>query len=327
MDLWKRPVGILPAFVEKVWGGARFPPPAGSTGPVGEVWLLSGMAVHPSRLADEPEKLWADVFDAHRGRILGPDASGEISDFPLLVKIIDTEQVLSVQVHPSRPGFSKDECWYVLDAREDAELYCGFRPGVARADVEAALEGGRLPELLQRFRPRAGEVYHVPPGTVHALGAGLTVLEIQEPLNVTFRLYDWDRPGLDGRPRDLQIEKGLRAMTLDPVRAGLREQLPMRVGVFFEKDILLARPTMILYRFRIGRDIPLQTENRMNVWVCTAGGGELAPKDADPIRVKPFDTFVLPASMERTVLLPDAEGFEFVQCWAPPRTGEDENAG
>ena len=136
---------------------------------------------------------------------------------PLLVKYIAPEQNLSVQVHPGEKciartgGRPKTEAWGVV---HDGTIYAGFREGVKREQVAAAANSAALVELLVRHEAKAGEIYFIPAGLMHALGAGVSVFEVQQPSDTTFRLYDWDRTGPDGRPRELQIAEALEAIDL-----------------------------------------------------------------------------------------------------------------
>ena len=183
-----------------------------------EEWLVSGHHTSPSVIANGP---W-------RGRTLewaasefGYDFMGKrvpFSDrFPLLFKVIDARDRLSVQVHPSNSsamrvgGEPKTEMWYVLD--HEAPIYAGLRPGVTSADVEDAVLTGRFEDLVVRHAARPGDVLFIPGGLVHAIGAGARVYEVQQSSNTTYRLYDWGRVGADGRPRTLHVAESL--MTID----------------------------------------------------------------------------------------------------------------
>ena len=137
--------------------------------------------------------------------------------FPLLLKYLDAQRVLSVQVHPNDaqaallqpPDLGKTEAWVVLAAEPGSVLYAGLRPGVGRVDLEIAVRDGTVAELLHVIEPSAGECFFIPAGTVHAIGAGLMIAEIQQASDVTFRLFDWNRNGPDGTPRRLDVEAAL----------------------------------------------------------------------------------------------------------------------
>ena len=136
-------------------------------------------------------------------------------NFPLLFKVIDAKTRLSVQVHPNEGtckvtgGEPKTEMWCALS---DGPIYAGLVPGTSAADVEAAVKSGKFEELLVRHEAKFGDVFFIPGGLVHAIGDGVKLYEVQQSSNTTFRLYDWGRVGADGQPRELHIEKGLRAI-------------------------------------------------------------------------------------------------------------------
>jgi mannose-6-phosphate isomerase len=156
--------------------------------------------------------------------------------FPLLIKFLDAREALSLQVHPrpaaagrhAEEAATKYEAWYVLDAAPGARLQIGAKPGVTPADVVAALAGGRLEDLLISRSAREGDCFYLPSGVPHALGAGLVVAEIQTPSDVTYRLYDWGRAGLDGRPRELHVEQALANMLYDVAEAEIVPARPTR---------------------------------------------------------------------------------------------------
>jgi mannose-6-phosphate isomerase len=166
-------------------------------------WETSVHAAGPSVIANGP--------------LAGRSLADVLPGFPLLAKTIDARHRLSVQVHPNERtaivagGDPKTEMWCLLT---DGPVYAGLRPGVSRADVEAAVESGRIEELLVRHDGRAGDVFFVPGGLVHTIGDGVKLYEVQQSSDTTFRLYDWDRVDADGRPRELHIDAALSAMDL-----------------------------------------------------------------------------------------------------------------
>lgn len=166
-----------------------------------ESWEISAHASDPSVIAEEE---W-------RGRRLSEVAPA----FPLLFKVISAQTRLSVQVHPNEEtckttgGEPKTEMWCALS---DGPIYAGLKAGATAADVEAAVKSGRFEELLVRHEAKFGDVFFIPGGLVHAIGDGVKLYEVQQSSNTTFRLYDWNRVGADGKPRELHIEKGLQAI-------------------------------------------------------------------------------------------------------------------
>ena len=224
------PLVLRPLYRRYIWGGRHFESSLGRTLPPGddyaESWELVDRGADQSVVAAGPlagTTLGALVRE-HGRDLLGRHAPQ--AAFPLLFKFLDACRDLSVQVHPddaraarlTPPDRGKTEAWYVVDAEPGARIYAGLKPGVDIPGLAAGLRSGRCDELLHSFAARPGDCVFIPAGTVHAIGAGLIVAEIQQSSDVTYRLFDWNRTGPDGRPRPLHIEAGLDAVTrLGPV--------------------------------------------------------------------------------------------------------------
>jgi len=212
------PLVMTPSLHVKVWGGRRLETMMGKSlptdEPYGEAWEVHDTAaVANGALAG---KTLGEVLSLY-----GHDLVGEKNDpalgFPLLVKLLDATDWLSVQVHPNdeqaqrydQQPRGKTEAWYVLNADEGAQLVYGMKSGMSGEEMDAAIRENRLEPLLNMVEVQAADALFVSPGTVHALGPGLLIYEIQQSSDLTYRLYDWGRVGLDGKPRDLHIEKGV----------------------------------------------------------------------------------------------------------------------
>jgi mannose-6-phosphate isomerase len=222
------PLLFEPLMVERVWGGNRLqamygkPIPSGKT--IGESWELCDRAEARTRVASGPfsGQTLRQLLEAHPVELLGPKlAAARPKWFPLLIKYVDAGAALSVQVHPDdrmAKEFNdrgKSECWVVVHADPQAAVTRGLRPGTTRADYEAAVREDRVEEVLHAFKPRVGDLLALPPGMVHAIGAGIVVAEIQQNSDLTFRIHDYKRLGLDGKPRQLHIAEALRAIRFD----------------------------------------------------------------------------------------------------------------
>ncbi len=213
------PFLLSPAIKDYIWGGTRLREEFGresSLERLAESWELSchpdgestissgeysGMSL-PRFLSEHPEAL---------GR-----ACTSPEDFPVLVKLIDARNDLSVQVHPDdsyarthENDNGKTEMWYVIDADPGAELVYGFRESMTKEEFRSAVEDGTLMEHVNRVPVKSGDVFFITPGTLHAIGKGILIAEIQQSSNVTYRVYDYGRTGADGKPRELHVEKAL----------------------------------------------------------------------------------------------------------------------
>ena len=219
------PLVLAPIYRRYLWGGRGFAQALGRDLPPGddyaESWELVDRGSDQSVVAHGPlagTTLGSLVHD-HGAELLGRHAPQPA--FPLLFKFLDACHDLSVQVHPdderaarlNPPDRGKTEAWYVVAAAPGSRIYAGLRAGVDHAALAAALTTGTCGDLLHSFTPRPGDCIFIPAGTVHAIGAGLLVAEIQQSSDVTFRLHDWNRVGADGRPRPLHIAAGLEAVT------------------------------------------------------------------------------------------------------------------
>lgn len=229
------PLVFEPMLYEKVWGGRRLERlgkrlPAGKL--IGESWELAdlgatstsgaGGGAARSIIASGPLKGKAlhEVMESAGDRVLSPVARTEEGNFPLLIKFLDAAQNLSVQVHPSpayaaaNPGANlKTECWYILDAEPGSVIYKGIKPGVAREEFArlARSDDPAIVDALIAVPARPGDCHNLPSGTVHALGAGVLVAEVQTPSDTTFRLYDW---GCEGR--ELHVEQAIECADFGP---------------------------------------------------------------------------------------------------------------
>jgi len=223
----REPLCFAPQCLEKVWGGRGlepyFPTAFPPAGPVGEVWVLvdrdDRSSVVRATGAFEGRSLRGLMLSEARD-LLGRTRPGAGGHFPLLVKYLDAARDLSVQVHPDartaeRLGggaSGKTECWYVLSADPGSRIYLGLEPDVEPAHFAASAGSAAVVGLLRSYPVHPGQFVFVPPGTVHAIGAGLRLIEVQENSDTTYRLYDWSRRGLDGAARPLHLDEGLRSI-------------------------------------------------------------------------------------------------------------------
>jgi mannose-6-phosphate isomerase len=220
------PLQSVPVFKQRIWGGQRLREVFGKDLPagekIGESWEIADLPEGKSTIGNGPLRgqTLGDVVRAHVEEIAGTRDFPK--QFPLLVKFLDAQDVLSVQVHPDPEtcrrmgqGDPKTECWYVIRAEPGAVIYKGFRKPVTREQFAKAITEGTAAELLAAVPVRPGECHLIPAGTVHSLGAGLLVAEIQTPSDTTYRVFDWNRVDDTGKPRPLHIAEALESIHFD----------------------------------------------------------------------------------------------------------------
>jgi mannose-6-phosphate isomerase len=297
------PLRFVPYLRPMVWGGRGLAEhlhkalPSGE--PYGESWEVSDHPLHRSAVADGPFQgtTLRTLMETRKAELLGPVP---YDVFPWLIKFLDCRDWLSVQVHPDtdvvkhlRPGEgSKTEAWYVLHAEPGSRVYAGLKPGVGPTDMRAAVAAGTTHELLHAFEPRAGDCVFLPAGTVHAVGGGVLIAEIQETSDVTFRLFDWNRVGADGKGRALHIEESFASIHWDkgPVA-------PLHP----DSDAAHIRcPFFHLSYRKVTSPIKLGGE-KMQAMIIVAGHGTWD----DGRAVEIGQTWVLPASMASQRLRPE----------------------
>ncbi|HAN97768.1 MAG TPA: mannose-6-phosphate isomerase [Planctomycetaceae bacterium] len=286
----RTPLRFEPILRRYLWGGRRLGTVLGKAiGPeddYAESWEIVDHGDDQSRVIAGPlagrtlgaifaefgEALFGERYDAWRSE---ERPAGLQHRFPLLLKFLDCRRDLSVQIHPNDaqarrqdpPDLGKTEAWYVMDAEPGAAVYAGLVTGATRDDLARAIAEGRTESVLHRFHPRPGDCLFIPAGTVHALGAGLLVAELQQASDTTYRLFDWNRVGSDGRPRALHVEQSLAVLRDD---CGPVESVrPIRIDDHRER--LVEAPQFVLDRIRVDRAGPVRND-RVSGGSGTLGG-------------------------------------------------------
>jgi mannose-6-phosphate isomerase len=285
-----------PIYQTRVWGGrllaARFgrdlPDP---DLPFGESWEISARAEADSRVVGGSfdgrrlTELWSDR--ELRSLLFGEEAP-EVGSFPLLFKILDARDTLSIQVHPPASvaaefgGEPKTEVWYIADAAPGAMLYVGVKEGIDEARFRDALAHGEGESCVHAVPVKKGQHLFIPSGRLHAIGAGLLIYEIQQNSDTTYRVYDWNRPGIDGKPRELHVEESLRCIDFSDVTPGMDEP---------EGNLLVACEHFRLECYTLAAGATVDEATRGRFAILTIVAGEIA---AEATRFREGDFFLVP---------------------------------
>jgi len=307
------PLKFEPILKPKIWGGRTLGDVLGkrlpAEEPIGESWEIADLEEDQSVVAGGPA----------RGRALGElvrawgtDLTGGAplfdGRFPLLIKYLDANETLSVQVHPDeamarRLGGRvrvKHEAWYVIDAREDGFIYRGLREGVDAEALARAVKEGRVESVLTRIPARKGHCYYLPSGTVHALGAGVLVAEVQTPSDVTYRIYDWDRiDPSTGAPRELHLQEALRCVSYDAGNV-VEQRLGHVASVWTTVSHLVRCDFFAIDRVRmvegVDQEIPW---GEFLIWMVLEGSGNIRCDGLpEPLSFGAGDTILIPAGLK-----------------------------
>ena len=292
------PMKLQPTLHVKVWGGRmlaeRLNKTLPSPEPYGESWELHGA----SRLLNGSlrGKSLAELTREFGAELIGA-GSDPADGFPLLAKFIDANAWLSIQVHPNDEQAQalegeprgKTEAWVVLNAAPAAKLVVGVRHGTGRASLAQAIQRNTLDHLLEYAEVKAGDVLYIPANTIHALGPGMLIYEIQQSSDITYRLYDWGRLGLDGQPRELHIEKGVQVSNLDALPQVQRPRGDLLVdGAYFRA-----------WRHVLRHDkLNLATTGRFQSLTCIAGALQLHAEGYPSVSLATGDTGLIPACLK-----------------------------
>ena len=270
------PLRLKPILQEYLWGGRRLgellSKPIGDGDTYAESWEVVDHPDGQSVVENGPlaGKTLGELAQSHADELYG--RNGAPPRFPLLLKYLDAQKTLSVQVHPNDaqgatldpPDLGKTEAWLVVAADPGAKIYAGLQEGVDRAQLAEAIEQGQCDRCLHAFEPAVGDCVFIPAGTVHALGSGLVIAEIQQASNTTFRLFDWNRVGKDGQPRPLHIEESLWATDYD--RGPVGPQKPEPTGDGWQRLVACDKFVFSRRHFEAsGETSPLAADNGFRI--------------------------------------------------------------
>lgn len=313
------PLVFEPFLKPVVWGGRRLGSLLNKHLPTdaayGESWELSPHPVHVSRVAEGPlaGRSLTDLCRDSASEVFGSGAADV--RFPLLIKLLDCRQLLSIQVHPhdelaqqfAGEQFGKTEAWIVLEAEPGAVIYAGLKAGVQRPDVERLLATGRLEEGIHSYQPQAGDCVFLPAGTIHAVGGGVVMAEVQQACDATFRLYDWNRVGTDGRPRELHIEQALASIdwTAGPVQPVVPRELESTEEV--TRELCVDCRHFRLERVHLAQHGSWKENAGPTIWMVLSGEAHLQTSTGYARPFQRGETVLIPASSQNPTWSATAE--------------------
>jgi mannose-6-phosphate isomerase len=298
-------------FKERVWGGRELERlyakqlPVGK--PIGESWEISDRPGDASVIANGPltgkDLRW--LMEHHAAEILGAAKPAAEGRFPLLCKILDARERLSLQVHPPAAkarelqGEPKTEMWFIADAAREAGLYVGLKTGVTRAEFQRKIGDGTVADCFQRLPVRAGDAMFLPSGRVHAIGDGLVIFEIQQNSDTTYRVFDWNRVGLDGQPRELHIAQSLASIDFNDFE-------PKLVATKFAADGPLQKRSLVsdplfsveAWKLARGKSCGLKP-TQLQILAVTAGAVAIQ-SDSTTVNLSVGQFCLVPAVLEQT---------------------------
>ncbi|MDD5458080.1 MAG: class I mannose-6-phosphate isomerase [Phycisphaerae bacterium] len=296
------PLKFKPIFKERIWGGQKLRDIFGKQLPantkIGESWELADLPEDKSQITNGSlaGKTIDQAIEQFTAQITGRTDFSK--PFPLLIKFLDAENILSVQVHPDKQtcqrmgmGEPKTECWYIISAEPAAVIYKGLKKGVTKHDFAAATEQGNTAELLNRIEVHPGECHFLPAGTPHAIGAGLLIAEIQTPSDTTYRVFDWNRVDDTGKSRQLHIQQALESIRF----AADEKKLTVRnSGVLVDSEFFKIK------KFNQAKSETIELSDEMKVLIIIKGSGSINDQNST-VTFKAGDTILIPVEFEGVV--------------------------
>jgi len=307
------PLRFEPILKEKVWGGKSlalyYGKKADPSTPIGESWEISAVSDHLSVVANGflAGNNIQEIIEVYMSDITGEVVFEKFGiEFPLLIKFIEAASDLSIQVHPDdkiarekHNAYGKTEMWYILEALPGARIYTGFREPVTEEQVRKALYENNLAELLRTEYPRPGDAFFTPAGRIHAIGSGITLVEIQQTSDITYRIYDWGRKNNKGESRELHIEYAMDAIDYNACGSALirKEPVPDTTVNLVNSDYFT---TNIIYLTGIlKKDYNLI--DSFVIYICVDGSFSVHCESGSETAVK-GDTLLIPAVITDVIL-------------------------
>ncbi|MGM0498409.1 MAG: type I phosphomannose isomerase catalytic subunit [Bacteroidota bacterium] len=310
------PFKFEPIYKEKIWGNQKLRTVLNKDIPgdkkIGESWEISAVQGDTSIVKNGylAGNSLQELIEVYMADLVGEKIYETYGiEFPLLIKFIDATDVLSIQVHPDdelakkrHKAFGKTEMWYVVQADEGAELISGFNQEMDKETYLKHLNNNTLPEILNNEKVKAGDVFYLPSGRVHAIGAGILLAEIQQTSDITYRIFDWNRMGADGKPRELHTDLALDAIDYKyygkyrtDYEAEKNESANLVSCQYFTTNIL-----------EVDQEIEKDwiTTDSFVIYMCLEGKAEFEYDEEDRVEIEAGETVLIPASIDHLKYIP-----------------------
>ena len=311
------PLKFEPILKKKVWGGNKLNKlfKKMGKGNIGESWEISGVAEDISEIAHGPlkGKTLTRLIGNYKEKLVGEKVYQNFGNtFPLLFKFIDAREDLSVQVHPDdvlakkrHNSFGKTEMWYILDVEKDGRLILGFNEKMDQQKYLKSLSENSITEILNSEPVKKGDTFVLKPGTVHAIGAGILLAEIQQTSDITYRIYDWDRPDTNGQMRQLHTDLALDAIDFSPSKA--------KISYSDEKNILVPIGTTDFFtvnKLNLFQNYVRDLEEipSFTVYMCLEGTAVIETDDFSE-KIKKGETILIPAQLPEIKFITSSASF------------------
>ncbi|HBF89159.1 MAG TPA: mannose-6-phosphate isomerase [Bacteroidales bacterium] len=304
------PLKFNPIYKEKVWGGQKLKNVLSKKNVIsekcGESWEISGVEGDISVVANGSLKgnNMEELIEVYMGDLVGDSVYEKFGlEFPLLIKFIDADDDLSVQVHPDdetamelHNSFGKNEMWYVVQAEKDAELINGFSKSISREEFIAHLDNGTLKDVLNVEKVKAGEVFNIPTGRVHSIGKGILLAEIQQTSDITYRIFDWNRKDLNGNYRELHTDFAISVLNFE-LQSDYKLNYSSELN---QTNAILANKYFTVNYLEIDKQLEKDyvTIDSFVIFMCIDGNFEIITDGNEIININKGETVLIPAEIK-----------------------------
>ena len=311
------PLKFKTIFKSVVWGGEKIAPFKGvetDQHNIGESWELSGVKGNESVVAEGAlaGKTITELAEEYKGQLLGEKVYAKNgTEFPLLIKFIDARDDLSIQVHPDdalagerhNGSKGKTEMWYVVQADEKAHLMSGLTKHITPEEYAAKVEDNTITEVLHDYNVQAGDVFFLPAGRIHSIGTGCFIAEIQQTSDITYRIYDFGRVGLDGKPRELHTELSKAAIDYTVLEDYKTAYEDVKNA---ENEIVSCEYfTTSIYDLTEPAKAPVKANDSFLIVICVEGNGSLTDAEGNTVSLRQGETVLVPADTEEVTFTPE----------------------